>query len=525
MARPFAILLLAVTTAFQAAAQTSVPEVSGPRQRKAITKAAIDLDVLRDGKKIGSTKIPAGRQVSVIEEQGARMRVAAGPLVSGWVSSDDLQVEHKAEVPPALKENSSLGRTDRLARAPASLPSFPPVDVSKELNLIRVLHNMPGLSALAVKSGRIVAQGAAGYRRLGDPEPLLVTDPINIGSCTKWMTATVAGRLVDRGVIKWNTRVRDCFKNYKNFHPAFHDATLEQILAHRAGLLDSEAFAKQHAVGTMQGASSTEARRLWVCEAVLRAAPEVPLGEFNYSNEGYVVAGTMMQIATRKDWETLVREEIFAPARMTTGTFGPVFDDKIPAKAPVGHDLESAHDIPVPRVSGDADFKSRVAAYGPGGGAACSLQDWAKFLHIMATLDRSTYLAPETVLKLSGRYTAGEDYGLGVKVYNFPWSSPGAALCHAGSIWGLDSLFWVAPAHDLVIVAFANCYARDGTLGEGRASGEALNKVADLLIKRFGQKPPAGPALEFPLVLSLAESRRHPATVPELSLKEMQPVW
>ena len=39
------------------------------------------------------------------------------------------------------------------------------------------------------KSGRIVAQGAAGYRRQGQPEKLLLTDRVNLASNTKWMTA------------------------------------------------------------------------------------------------------------------------------------------------------------------------------------------------------------------------------------------------------------------------------------------------------------------------------------------------
>ncbi|CAF1496811.1 unnamed protein product, partial [Adineta steineri] len=52
------------------------------------------------------------------------------------------------------------------------------VDVSADLELIRVNYNMPGLSALAFKNGNIVAQGASGYRRLGNPTPLLVTDRI-----------------------------------------------------------------------------------------------------------------------------------------------------------------------------------------------------------------------------------------------------------------------------------------------------------------------------------------------------------
>src|SRR5436190_3163212 len=109
-------------------------------------------------------------------------------------------------------------------------------DISADLESIRVNYHMPGISAMAMKDGRLLAQGAAGFRRQGYTNRLQVTDPINIASCSKWMTATIAGRLVDRGVINWSTRVRDVFTNYLTFNTNFHNATLDQLLAHRAGV-------------------------------------------------------------------------------------------------------------------------------------------------------------------------------------------------------------------------------------------------------------------------------------------------
>src|SRR2546425_7437094 len=128
----------------------------------------------------------------------------------------------------------------------SDLPARSQVDVSNDLETIRTNRHMPGLSALAVKQGRIMAQGAAGYRRQGQSARVLVADPINIASCTKWMTATIAGRLVDRGIIGWDTRVRDLFTNYQTFDASFHDATLDQLLAHRAGVQQGITFESTH---------------------------------------------------------------------------------------------------------------------------------------------------------------------------------------------------------------------------------------------------------------------------------------
>lgn len=536
MATLRAALLLAAVAICQAKAQNSASEtamqsgqvsapvadsgaaepksrISAQPQRRATTKVAIDLDVLRNGKKIGSTRIPSGREVQVIDDRGSRVRVAAGPVLSGWVNADDLQIEQKGEVsgPSAAQASASTpaesaGQAATVVESPRSSP---PIDVSKELDTIRVLHNMPGISALAVKNGRIVAQGAAGFRRLGDPTPLLVTDPINIGSCTKWITAILAGRLVDRGIIKWTARVRDYFKNFESFNPAFHDTTLEQLLAHRSGLQKSDTFWEDHGGAIMKCRGEKPEIRQWVCETVLSDAPEVNPGEFNYSNQGYAVAARMMEFASGKDWETLIREEVFAPARITTGSFSPVYDEETPPKAPVGHDLLAGESVPQVRPLKDPAFQLRInATHGPDGGVACTLQDWSKFLCKMAEVDRNGYLTPQTALKLQSRYKPDDEYGLGVRVYDRPWASPGPALHHGGSTAGLDSIFWVAPAQDLVLVVFANCYAREGTNIKGRASGEALDKVAGMLIRRFGAAPPVGPTLELPMLLSLGQLAR-----------------
>jgi hypothetical protein len=50
----------------------------------------------------------------------------------------------------------------------------------------------------------------------------------------------------DRGIIAWDTRIRDVFTNYQTFNAAFYDATLDQLLAHRAGVQQGTTFASTH---------------------------------------------------------------------------------------------------------------------------------------------------------------------------------------------------------------------------------------------------------------------------------------
>lgn len=372
-----------------------------------------------------------------------------------------------------------------------SIPAWGQIDVSSDLETIRINRHMPGISAMVVKEGRIMAQGAAGYRRQGNSAPLLVSDPINIASCTKWMTATIAGRLVDRGAISWDTRVRDVFTNYQTFHASFHNATLDQLLAHRAGVQQGSTFQGNHWSQLMAQSGTIFQIRNWVSETVLKDAPEVAPGNYLYSNQGYTVAGTMMEIATGKDWETLIREEVFSPLRMTTATLGQVYDSVLPPKAPVGHDLALGQTVPVARTPMNAATHFRYqASNAPGGFVACSLRDWAKFLHMHATSDNSNYLTLATSARLQQPYTGSEGYGRGIYAVNRSWATPGQALNHSGDIFGQDTVVWMAPARDFIVIVFANCRSADNS------TSLALDDAASLLVSRFSSAVAIGPFLE-----------------------------
>ncbi len=365
------------------------------------------------------------------------------------------------------------------------------VDLSRDLETIRTNRHMPGLSALVLKQGHILAQGAAGFRRQGQREPLLVTDRINIASCTKWMTATLAGRLVDRGLIGWDTRVCELFTHHPAFNPAFTNATLDQLLSHRSGVQQNGTFTARHASRFLLQTGSLPQLRRWVSEAVLADPPEVPPGSFLYANQGYTVAAAMLELATGKDWETLMKEELFIPLRMTSASLGIVYDNVLPPQAPVGHVLAPGKTVPLPCPAvGTNEHVHSQAAVGPGGYVACTLQDWAKFLHLHVAAGHDGYLTAATARRLRRSYVGEEGYGRGILVCQRGWAEPGPALTHGGDIFGHNTVVWMAPARDFIIVVFTNCRSAD------KSSAQARDDVASLLVRRYKDAVVAGPLLE-----------------------------
>lgn len=353
--------------------------------------------------------------------------------------------------------------------------------ISPQLEEFRARYNMPGLAAIAFTNGQIAAQGAAGVRRAGSNEPLTINDPLNIASCTKIMTATLAARLVERGKLRWDISVKEIFPAYKSFDPAFHNTTLEQLLANRAGVQQGSTFEKRYWAALMSRKGSIGEVRRWVAETVLKDQPEVAPGTYLYSNQGYAVAAVMMEIVTGKTWEELMKEEIFIPLKMTTAKMGIVYDNEIPPFAPVGHDLPKDSTNAAARTAMQGVRHSRYqASHGPGGFVACTFADWGKFLRVHTTKGFHGYLKPESVEKLQKPFSDNGDYALGVNSVKRGWAKPGQALTHNGDIFGQNTVFWLAPANDLIVMVFTNCRSADNS------TSQAMDAAASLLVKRFG---------------------------------------
>src|SRR5687768_3956101 len=106
----------------------------------------------------------------------------------------------------------------------------PPKDASDLLSPIVSRHQVPGMAAVVIKGDVIIAQGAAGLRRIGSPEKITIKDKFHIGSDTKAITATLCAILVEKKTLAWNNTIADIPGLKNAVHPGFASATLEQML-------------------------------------------------------------------------------------------------------------------------------------------------------------------------------------------------------------------------------------------------------------------------------------------------------
>ncbi|WP_435006774.1 serine hydrolase domain-containing protein [Tundrisphaera lichenicola] len=323
---------------------------------------------------------------------------------------------------------------------------------------------VPGMIGAVVRGNGSVIMGASGVRKVGSDDPIRVDHQVHIGSCTKAMTATMIGTLVEEGKLAWNSTIQEVFPGRSGgFHPDFRSVTLRQLLAHRAGLPPNVAW---RTVGL--GLSDTDKRRV-VLSMVLKDAPKSSGGHrFEYSNVGYVLAGLMAEEVTGITWDALMQTRIFEPLGMTSTGFGPPGHSEVDDQ-PWGH-IEVGGIFQPIRLD-------NPSVMGPAGTVHCSVSNWAKFarLHLGSVPEGNRPPKQET-LKALHAPAKDEDYVCGWLIRERAWAG-GSALSHSGSNTTWYSTIWVAPVRQIAFLVATN----SGGNRASRACDEAISRMIRLV--------------------------------------------
>jgi CubicO group peptidase (beta-lactamase class C family) len=326
------------------------------------------------------------------------------------------------------------------ALKPAGLPDGAPVNIDAILQSIlgRGAERF-GMAAAVLRGDRIIAQGAAGVRKRGSAERITLDDRFHLGSCTKAMTATLVAILVEEGKLNWTTTLGELFADaVKPMHPAWEKVTLRQLLAHRAGLrLDPDGPARVFDLLRAPYASLRSAlelprarlgtvpeQRLEIAKQALSRPPGIPPDtKYWYSNEGYILAGAVLEHVTGRAWEELMRERLFHPLGISTGGFGrPGTAGK--TDQPWGH--SSFVGKPLDPGSPAAQFP---LYYGPAGLAHMTITDWAKFIALHLRGDPANPHCQAALLKVD---TFAELHAVAPATYSRAWAVRGITWLATG---------------------------------------------------------------------------------------------
>jgi CubicO group peptidase (beta-lactamase class C family) len=369
------------------------------------------------------------------------------------------------------------------------------------LERIRVANNLPALAAVIADTDGVIEMAAVGQRAAGFPEPVSLTDQWHLGSISKPLTATLAARLIEKGVLAWDTTIGDVFPELRNtMEPAYQAVRLDELLHHASGLprdLTPEEYL--HYAPDIPA----RAQRRGLVAQILALPPANPRGAVLYSNVGYIVAGAMLEARADMDFEALMTREVFEPLGMERAGFGP-------PGTPGRRDQPWGH-FPALRLPGAADLAegiwgTRATEYiaagqahrgawqplDPGRPAAdnypfaaasgrvhASLEDMARFAaaHLAASRGDTPFLTAASAGKL---HTPPDDSGIAldwaVSTRDWAW---GRWLYHSGSTARWYAALTLAPDRGVAIFAAANA---SGLTDEGN---RGTDQAAQALIRRM----------------------------------------
>jgi CubicO group peptidase (beta-lactamase class C family) len=408
--------------------------------------------------------------------------LVCGLLLAGFIG---YLIAHRGGAPraPGFDDVSGPGESDivqldgglqeQFDRAPEAPPVTHSSDrTSQMLEEIRVKHKFPALAASVIVDGNIVATEAVGFRRHGGTEKVTADDKFHVGSVTKSMTATVAAMLVEQGKISWTTTIGESFPELRNdIHADYLGVTLEQLLAHRGGAPASPPTLLWAKAWEAKGTPAEQ--RLAFIEGILARKPEAQPGTKKiYSNQGYTIAGVMLEGASGKTWEELMRSMLFEPLQMTSAGFGaPATPDKI--DQPWGHTRKTFTGIQAVPPGPRAD---NPLAISPAGAVHCSLGDLAKYaaFHIAGARGKSTSLKSDMFKKLHSP-VSGDDYALGWIVLERKWAG-GRALMHNGSNTMFYIVVWMAPERNCAVIVATNIGGGETFAGCDEAAGKLIQQ-------------------------------------------------
>jgi len=316
----------------------------------------------------------------------------------------------------------------------------------------------PALAGLVVTPDAIPFRAVAGVRRAGTADRATARDRWHLGSNTKAMTAAVYGRLVEKGEAKWGATLPELFPDLR-LHGAWRGATIEQLMGHRAGLIDQGLTGAAWAP-YLQARKDVVDQRSELAGRALAAPPRGTVGAFAYANANYIVAGAAIERITGQSWEDALRAELWKPLGVTTGGFGPpqAPDD------PWGHGpaFFGAAD-PGPRpLNPNEDGSDNPPAVGPAGTAHMAMADYAKWLRLFLT-EGGGVLKPDTVTKLATAVP-----GNGEPAYALGWGvverDGDTLLIHSGSntLWFCTAA--ISMKRKMAFATFSNDAAQDGGL-------------------------------------------------------------
>jgi len=332
----------------------------------------------------------------------------------------------------------------------------PPADVDRNTHpLARPLQDalddavdsgLPGV-VVAVRDQNGIWEGAAGFVDLGRGAPMQSCHRTRIASVTKTFVATTVLLLAEDGRLDLDAPIATLLPQRTAELPHADTITTRQLLNHTSGVYN---FLDVPLVLDL----FSRPDRTWSVEAcyehALDSEPELAPGEgWSYSNTNYLLLGWIIEAATDRPQQHVVRDRLLSPLGLTETRY--IVDDfDFDVVAHGYFDL-----------MGDGTLVDSTDTYanlcvGADGGMVSSARDLLTFIdRLLGTRD---VLGEDSLAAMMPTVETGEDdfplYGAGIEAWGPPGRTRG--LGHGGHEFGYRTFAYHFPEADVSLVVWFN---------------------------------------------------------------------
>ena len=299
-------------------------------------------------------------------------------------------------------------------------------------------------TVLVARGDKVIAQGVWGEASQRYHVPNNIDTKFNLGSMNKMFTALAIGQLVEKGKLRFDSKLGDLLPDYPD-EDAAAKVTVSHLLTHTSGIGDffSEEFDKN-------------ANLIYTLSDFLPFITDKPLGfepgaEMSYSNGGFIVLGLIIEKISGQNYFAYIRENIYKPAGMLNSDH---YDLEIPIEnLAIGYTRMSPQG-PVEGPRKENYYRHPPRGGGSAGGGYSTVIDLQRFARALASDKLVSRAIRDSLWTPHSRMgpDAGYGYGFGVITMNSGHVSVG----HNGGAPGISASFHYFPELDLTVTALAN---------------------------------------------------------------------
>ncbi len=352
-------------------------------------------------------------------------------------------------------------------------------ELGERIQSLQKKYSVVGLSAVAVKNGSVAWHTNFGLADIERAVPVTDRTKFRIASISKTITTTAVMQLWEKGKFKLDDDISS-YLGYRVANPKFPQTpiTFRHLLTHTSSLTENSHYDQFLQVAYNAATTAPDLKELLCAGGTYyndgaSFSTNAPGKTFDYSNLGFGVLGTLVEMITGERFHLYCSKNILKPLGMEA-TFNPAFLPEINDLAVMYSPDESGFKAENDNYKGVKPADRIGAAYQPGqnalvfapqGGLRVSALDLSKFM--VQFMDRKP-LGSKPVLKkstidmmLREQWTNGEansEYrGRGLGFQRTQNVVPGETwIGHTGSAYGLYSSMFFLPKESTGVILITN---------------------------------------------------------------------